>query len=118
MHTHVHVYARACRRAPGPGHVVGEPGHAAEVLRRVRAEHRVEFEAQLDALDAAAISHGGAFLCGAAFSLVDAMYIPMMERWAVQSPISGGVVLRPSLTRALSTWARDMSAALPPLDLP
>ena len=49
-----------------------------------RAATLKEFEAQLTAVDADVAAGGGPWMLGDSFTLVDAMFIPMMERWAVQ----------------------------------
>merc|ERR1719424_405078 len=59
-----------------------------------KAESLRAFESALDGLDGSAASHGGPFLHGAAFSSVDAMYAPFLERWAAQLPLTAGVKLR------------------------
>ena len=58
------------------------------------AEAAATFEGELGKLDAAIAEGGGPFLGGDAFSLADCMYIPMMERWAAQLPLTTGLALR------------------------
>jgi len=83
-----------------------------------RAAAQANFTAQLDKLDAEVAEGGGPFMHGAAFTLVDAMYIPMMERWAAQLPITTGIVLRPAEGEeprwpALAGWLAAMETQLP-----
>lgn len=49
---------------------------------------------ELDALDEAIGASGGPFLAGANFSVVDLMYLPFLERWEAQLPITAGINLR------------------------
>ena len=37
----------------------------------------------------------GPFLCGGSVGLADATYLPFLERWAVQLPLTSGFALRP-----------------------
>ena len=59
-----------------------------------RAEATRAFETELTKLNDAVAKGGGPFMAGKEFSLVDCMYIPMMERWAVQLPITTGMTIR------------------------
>ena len=71
-----------CADVLGAGVRMSYPNASATDAERLAG--REAFEAQLDALDAAVGEAGGPFLAGSDFSLADCMYIPMMERWAVQ----------------------------------
>lgn len=67
----------------------------ASVTQEEVASLRAAFEDGLDALDAAIAEGGGPFLCGGSVGLADATYLPFLERWAVQLPLTSGFALRP-----------------------
>ena len=63
-------------------------------------------------------ANGGPYLAGEAVSVVDAMYMPMMERWAVQLPLTTGIHLRPdgdasAKYPALARWLDTMETEVP-----
>ena len=83
-----------------------------------RAAQQVKFEEELTALDAEVAANGGPYLAGEAVSVVDAMYMPMMERWAVQLPLTTGIHLRPdgdasAKYPALARWLDTMETEVP-----
>jgi hypothetical protein len=61
-----------------------------------RQERRAAFEERLDHLETCIGQGGGPFLCGAQLGLVDAMYAPFLERWAIQLPLTSEFHLRPA----------------------
>uniref|UniRef100_A0A7S3XUT5 GST N-terminal domain-containing protein n=1 Tax=Heterosigma akashiwo TaxID=2829 RepID=A0A7S3XUT5_HETAK len=63
-----------------------------------------ELDAKLGGAEGAGTEEGPFFL-GAEFSVVDAMYVPMLERYAVQIPITAGIQVRcnPDLPN-LNAW--------------
>lgn len=69
-----------------------------------RAALRASFEAALRHLDAQIAAGGGPFMLGADFSLVDCTYAPLLERWAVQLPLTMGFDLRPPQPDATPRW--------------
>ena len=69
-----------------------------------RAALRASFEAALCDLDAQIAAGGGPFMLGADFSLVDCTYAPLLERWAVQLPLTQGFDLRPPQLDATPRW--------------
>ena len=62
------------------------------------------FEAALSDLDAQIAAGGGPFMLGADVSLVDCTYAPLLERWAVQLPLTQGFDLRPPQPNASPRW--------------
>jgi len=69
-----------------------------------RAAFRSDFEAALDNLDVQIEAGGGPFMTGESFSLADATYVPMLERWAVQLPLSHGLDIRPPNASVAPRW--------------
>ena len=69
-----------------------------------RAAFRSDFEAALDNLDAQIEAGGGPFMTGESFSLADATYVPMLERWAVQLPLSHSLDIRPPNASVAPRW--------------
>lgn len=61
---------------------------SANATAKDRSLAKLAFLTQLDELDALVAAAGGPFLSGASFTLADAMYAPMLERWAVQVRMS------------------------------
>lgn len=61
-----------------------------------RRQRRAAFEERLDHLESSICERGGPFLFGAQLGLVDAMYAPFLERWAVQLPLTSEFNLRPA----------------------
>jgi glutathione S-transferase len=60
-----------------------------------RQQRRAVFEQRLDHLESCVGERGGPFLFGTQLGLVDAMYAPFLERWAVQLPLTSEFNLRP-----------------------
>ena len=90
----INALVEQCPSLLGAGVRVSYPN--ASSTAEERAAGQAAFESELTKLDAAVAEGGGPFLGGAAFSLADAMYIPMLERWAVQLPLTTGLRLRPA----------------------
>jgi len=77
-----------------------------------RAAARSGFIAGLDELDSMIATGGGPFMAGEAFSLADAMFVPMLERWAVQLPLTtGDILLRPGASTGRPASAADAPTA-------
>lgn len=59
-----------------------------------REGFRTDFVTALGELDTAIAAGGGPFIAGASISLVDVVYTPFLERWAVQLPLTHDLLLR------------------------
>lgn len=81
-----------------------------------RATFRGDFVTALGELDAAIRNGGGPFIAGEKVSLVDAVYVPFLERWAVQLPLTHNLSLRGQAEWPhLDGWYKAMEA-LPPYE--
>lgn len=73
-----------------------------------REASRSNFLSKLDELDGMIAEGGGPFMSGDTFSLADAMFVPMLERWAVQLPLTtGDILLRPGALTGTPPTAAD-----------
>ena len=106
-----------CDELGKAGFAVAFAARNASLSEAEKEEKKQDFFAALDELDARIGEGGGPFMLGADFSLVDATYVPMLERWAVQLPLSQGIELRPPPGAdapprwpRLEAWYRGMEA--------
>ena len=87
-------------------------GRNATLTEDERDERRSKFMAELDRLDGAISEFGGPFRLGSNFTAVDAILVPMLERWRHQLPITANVDIleaRPGLVK----WFEAMDAFEP-----
>ncbi|CAI7809283.1 unnamed protein product [Closterium sp. NIES-54] len=74
-------------------------------------EGRREFEAAMDAVEAALVESGGPYFLGKEFSLVDVTHAPLLERFAASAPYWKGLTVRNNPRwPALSHWYDAMDA--------
>jgi len=75
-------------------------------------QRKDSFEAKLDELDQELLAHGGPFRLGKEFTVLDALMVPMLERWKYQLPITSNINIL-SGRKGLQNWFDAMDSYKP-----
>merc|ERR1712084_108811 len=75
-------------------------------------QRKKNLEAKLDELGKELLSHGGPFRLGKEFTVLDALMIPMLERWKYQLPITANVNILFE-RKGLQNWFNAMESYEP-----